>query len=171
MHWRTILFTGTSNSKKKKKSCRIKTVILTWVQILTETPVIPYASGTKVVHNNPYWMHITKSYTVFPFSMFSSEHWFIIWTTFSVTAAKTKSTRDECVSSVERNRSTHCFRSLDASNENGILNLRAKDMLTNYMLLFVRIPQIQGIAGKRMPNSPESNRELDSIHNIPCKSY
>lgn len=30
-------------------------------------------------------------------------------------------------------------------------------MLTNDMLLFVRIPQIQGIMGKRMPSSTESN--------------
>lgn len=72
---------------------------------------------------------------------------------------------------MERNLSTHCFRSLDVSNENGVLNLRTNDILRNNMLLLVRTPQIQGIMSKRMPNSTESNRELDSTHNIPCKSY
>lgn len=93
-------------------------------------------------------MHTTGSYTVFPFRVFSSEHWFITWTTFSIKAAKTKSTKEECAPSVE----THCFRSLDLSNESGILNLRTKDLLTYDLLLFVRIPQIQGIIGKRMSN-------------------
>lgn len=46
-----------------------------------------------------------------------------------------------------------------------------KDMLTNYMLPFLRTPQIRGIMAKRMPNSTESNMEPDSTHNIPCKSY
>lgn len=47
-------------------------------------------------------MHTTKSYAVFPFSAFSREHWFILWTTFSIKAAKTKPTKDR----VERIRST-----------------------------------------------------------------
>lgn len=51
---------------------------------------------------NPSLMHTTKSYAVFPFSAFSREHWFILWTTFSIKAAKTKPTKDR----VERIRST-----------------------------------------------------------------
>lgn len=79
----------------KKKSCiRIKTAIPTWVQIPTESPVTPEFP-------NPYLMHTTRSYAVFPFSVISREHWFIFWTTFSIKAAKTKSTKE----SVERNRS------------------------------------------------------------------
>lgn len=76
-------------------------------------------------------MHTTQSYAVFPSSVFSREHWFIIWTTFSIKAAKTKSSKEEC----GKKQINSLLQKSEHFTRNGSLNLRTKDILTNDLLL------------------------------------
>lgn len=70
-------------------------------------------------------------------------------------AAKTKVNKGGVCSQCAKKPIDHCSRSLDASSENRVLNLRTKDKPTNDTLLFVRVPQIQGIMCNRVTSSTE----------------
>lgn len=85
------------------------------------------------------------SYTVFPFRVFSSEHWFIIWAIFSIKVAKTKSPKEECAPGVER---TRCIRSLDVSDDNRILNPRTKEHVNKWYAALCQIISNPGHYGK-----------------------
>lgn len=107
-------------------------------------------------------MHTTQSYAVFPFSVFSREHWFIIWTTFSIKAAKQSQQRrvwkeiDQLIAS--KVWIFHKKREPEPEDKGH----------PNKWSAAMRTPQTQGKMGRRMSSyGYRENRELDSTQNVP----
>lgn len=106
-------------------------------------------------------MHTTQSYAVFPFSVFSREHWFIIWTTFSIKAAKQSQQR-------------RVWKEIDQliASEVWIFHKKREPEPEdkghpNKWSAAMRTPQTQGKMGRRMSSyGYRENRELDSTQNV-----